>query len=56
MLSSRLGVRSVDMGIVQLGMHSMRGTTGLLDPGLGIAMFETFFREFGDVDAMLPVD
>lgn len=50
MLSSAMGVRSIDAGIPQLSMHSIRATTGSLDPGLGIKMFQGFFDTFEGVD------
>lgn len=50
MTSSRLGCRSVDAGIPQLSMHSMRATTGSLDPGLGVKLFAGFFEHFEEVD------
>ncbi|BFZ57304.1 hypothetical protein PYCC9005_004355 [Savitreella phatthalungensis] len=56
MLSSSLGMRSADMGIVQLGMHSIRGTMGADDPGLGVRFFKTFFHEFTDIDEELMLD
>lgn len=51
MLSSAMGVRAVDAGIVQLSMHSIRATTGSLDPGLGVGLFEGFLGGFERVDA-----
>lgn len=50
MLSSAIGVRAVDAGIVQLSMHSIRATTGSLDPGLGVVTFQGFLEEFEAVD------
>ena len=50
MLSSKMGVRSVDAGLPQLSMHSVRATTGSRDPGLGVQLFRGFFEEFEDVD------
>ena len=50
MLSSAMGVRAVDAGIVQLSMHSIRATTGCLDPGLGVVMFQGFLENFESVD------
>ena len=56
MLSSALGVRAVDLGIVQLGMHSIRGTTGDQDPGLGVKFYSGYFTHLGDVEQDLWVD
>lgn len=50
MLSAAMGVRAIDAGLAQLSMHSIRATTGALDPGLGVKMFEAFFDEFEEVD------
>ncbi|KAG0646531.1 Leucine aminopeptidase IV [Hyphodiscus hymeniophilus] len=50
MLSSAMGVRAVDAGIPQLSMHSIRATTGALDPGLGAKIFKGFFDSFESVD------
>jgi aminopeptidase I len=49
-LSSMLGVRSIDAGIPQLSMHSIRATTGALDPGLGVQLFQGFFEHYESVD------
>ena len=48
--SSRLGCRAVDAGIPQLSMHSIRATTGSLDPGLGVKLFKGFFDYYEEVD------
>jgi aminopeptidase I len=50
MLSTAMGVRAIDVGIPQLSMHSIRATTGSLDPGLGVKMFAGFFDHFEEVD------
>ncbi len=50
MLSSAMGVRAIDAGIPQLSMHSIRATTGALDPGLGVKVFKGFFDNFESVD------
>jgi aminopeptidase I len=50
MLSSAMGVRAIDAGIPQLSMHSIRATTGSLDPGLGAKIFKGFFDTFESVD------
>ncbi|CAK7568166.1 MAG: vacuolar aminopeptidase 1 [Sporothrix epigloea] len=49
-LSSMLGVRTIDAGIPQLSMHSIRATTGALDPGLGVQLFQAVFERFEEVD------
>lgn len=50
MTSSRIGMRAIDAGIPQLSMHSIRATTGSLDPGLGVKLFKGFFDYFEEVD------
>ncbi|KAK3075115.1 vacuolar aminopeptidase 1 [Teratosphaeriaceae sp. CCFEE 6253] len=50
MLSSMTGIRAVDAGIPQLSMHSVRATTGSLDPGLGVICFRGFLGGFEGVD------
>ncbi|CAG8972776.1 hypothetical protein HYALB_00006868 [Hymenoscyphus albidus] len=50
MLSSAMGVRSIDAGLPQLSMHSIRATTGSLDPGLGVGIFKGFLDNFESVD------
>lgn len=50
MLSAATGMRAIDAGIPQLSMHSIRATTGALDPGLGALMFQAFFDNFESVD------
>jgi len=51
MLSSHMGVRAIDIGQVQLSMHSIRATTGALDPGLGVKLWKGFFDFYEEVDA-----
>ncbi|EGE81997.1 hypothetical protein RJZ56_000703 [Blastomyces dermatitidis] len=50
MTSARIGIRAIDAGIPQLSMHSIRATTGNLDPGLGVKLFKGFFDHFEEVD------
>lgn len=50
MLSSAMGMRAVDAGIPQLSMHSVRATTGSLDPGLGVLIFQGFLDHYESVD------
>lgn len=53
MLSAALGIRAIDAGLPQLSMHSIRATTGALDPGLGVLMFAGFLNGFEAVDKEL---
>lgn len=50
MTSAQIGMRAIDCGIPQLSMHSIRATTGSLDPGLGVKLFKGFFDHFEEVD------
>jgi aminopeptidase I len=50
MTSAKIGFRAIDAGIPQLSMHSVRATTGSLDPGLGVKLFKGFFDYFEEVD------
>lgn len=50
MLSSAMGVRAADVGIPQLSMHSVRATTGSLDPGLGVKFFRGFLDNWEKID------
>ncbi|KAF6798137.1 vacuolar aminopeptidase 1 (aminopeptidase I zinc metalloprotease) [Colletotrichum sojae] len=49
-LSSAMGVRAADAGLPQLSMHSIRATTGALDPGLGVKFFKGFLDRWEQVD------
>ncbi|CAM1508153.1 Fc.00g050010.m01.CDS01 [Cosmosporella sp. VM-42] len=49
-LSSMMGVRAADAGLPQLSMHSVRATTGALDPGLGVKFFKGFLDNFEKID------
>ncbi|KAJ5176785.1 Vacuolar aminopeptidase 1 [Penicillium canariense] len=48
--SAQIGMRAIDCGIPQLSMHSIRATTGSLDPGLGVKLFKGVFDYFEEVD------
>jgi aminopeptidase I len=50
MLSAATGIRAIDAGLPQLSMHSIRATTGALDPGLGVLNFVSFLNNFESVD------
>ncbi|KAG5953860.1 hypothetical protein E4U53_001308 [Claviceps sorghi] len=50
MLSSAMGVRTADAGLAQLSMHSIRATTGALDPGLGVQFFKGFLDHWEKID------
>ncbi|GLI59309.1 hypothetical protein VaNZ11_001163 [Volvox africanus] len=55
-LSSNLGCRTVDCGIAQLSMHSVREQCGTDDVALAYDHLLHFFREFSLLDASLDVD
>ena len=44
-LSSLLGAKSADVGIAQLGMHSIRETCGVLDAFYYTQFFSAFYKE-----------
>ena len=55
-LSSGLGVRTIDVGISQFAMHSIREMCGTVDVQLAREHFQAFFEEFGKIDATVDVD
>lgn len=56
MLAAALGTRTIDVGNAQLSMHSIRETTGAHDVGNAIALFESFFERFGELEQKIVVD
>lgn len=48
-ISSQTGARTIDLGIPQLSMHSIRATTGSKDVGLGVKFFRGFFENWRSV-------
>eukprot|EP00386_Alphamonas_edax_P000365 GDKI01001111.1.p1 GENE.GDKI01001111.1~~GDKI01001111.1.p1 ORF type:complete len:137 (+),score=43.95 GDKI01001111.1:1-411(+) len=53
MLSSRLGVRSIDIGVAQWAMHSIRETCGADDIAHLVNLCKAIFVHFRDVDRSL---
>lgn len=49
-ISSKTGVRGVDIGIAQWSMHSIRATVGSKDVWLGVRFFKSFYEEWSNVD------
>ncbi|KAI9632008.1 aminopeptidase [Dioszegia hungarica] len=49
-------VRTVDIGLAQLSMHSIRETSGSKDVESYIKLFESYFDGFGEIDRDLKVD
>lgn len=45
MLSSKLGIKAIDVGIAQLGMHSIRETCGVVDAYYYTKFMEEFFSQ-----------
>ncbi|CCD27462.1 metalloaminopeptidase APE1 NDAI_0K02710 [Naumovozyma dairenensis CBS 421] len=48
-LACQTGARTIDLGIAQLSMHSIRAATGTRDVGLGIKFFRNFFDNWRTV-------
>jgi aspartyl aminopeptidase len=55
-LAAGLGCRTVDVGMPQLAMHSIRECMGADDVSLGFRHFRAFFEHFSTLDASLDVD
>lgn len=49
-LASGVGIRTVDVGVPSLSMHSIRETMGCKDVADNIALFKGFFANFSDID------
>lgn len=49
-ISARVGIRTVDLGVPSLSMHSIRETMGVEDVATNARLFTTFYREFGRLD------
>jgi aspartyl aminopeptidase len=55
-LSANTGIRTIDVGIPQLGMHSIREMCGTEDVGHAINILTEFYNEFSILDETLKVD
>lgn len=55
-LAHNLGCRTVDVGMPQLSMHSIREMAGVDDVLYGYKHFQEFFSSFSAIDASLDVD
>ena len=53
---SKMGVRTVDVGMAMLSMHSIRETAGSEDVESYIDLFQSFFEGFSSLDRSLNVD
>merc|ERR1719153_1001789 len=49
-ISARVGIRTVDLGVPSLSMHSIRETMGVEDVTTNAKLFTTFYNEFGKLD------
>jgi len=49
-IASKIGIRTVDLGVPSLSMHSIRETIGCQDVTTNAKLFTTFFKEFGKLD------
>ncbi|KAF4554025.1 Aspartyl aminopeptidase-like protein [Elsinoe fawcettii] len=56
MLSSNMGVRTLDLGNAQLAMHSIRETGGTYDVEHAINLFESFYEHYGELEGKIFVD
>ena len=55
-LSTRLGMRTVDIGAAQLSMHSCREVCGVYSPEQCIKLYKTFFDKFSSLDKKMLVE
>ncbi|KAM7463808.1 hypothetical protein LguiA_031929 [Lonicera macranthoides] len=55
-LASGVGIRTVDCGIPQLSMHSVREICGKEDVDIAYKHFKAFYQTFSSVDSKLKVD
>ncbi|KAL0401535.1 UNVERIFIED_CONTAM: putative aspartyl aminopeptidase [Sesamum latifolium] len=55
-LASGVGIRTVDCGIAQLSMHSVREICGKEDVDIAYKHFKAFYRTFSSIDKKLNVD
>lgn len=54
-ISSRTGIRAIDVGIAQLSMHSIRATIGSKDVWLAVRFFKSYFELWQQVDAQFKL-
>ncbi|KAL0299049.1 UNVERIFIED_CONTAM: putative aspartyl aminopeptidase [Sesamum radiatum] len=55
-LASGVGIRTVDCGIAQLSMHSVREICGKEDVDIAYKHFKAFYKTFSSIDKKLNVD
>jgi len=56
LLSSQLGIRTIDVGLSQLSMHSIRETAGTKDVATSISLFKHYLQEFSELDEKFEID
>ena len=56
LIASKLGMRTVDLGLPQLSMHSIREMAAVDDLVYGLDLLQAVFRTFAKVDATVIVD
>ncbi|TPX35153.1 hypothetical protein SeMB42_g07233 [Synchytrium endobioticum] len=56
MLSAKLGLRTVDVGNPQFGMHSIRETAGVEDIDYAVDLFQAFFENLASIDSKVHVE
>jgi aspartyl aminopeptidase len=55
-IAAGVGIRTVDVGIPQLSMHSIREMCGTEDIDICFKHFTAFYKNFSDVDKTVAVD
>ena len=55
-VSSNTSIRTIDVGIPQLSMHSIREQCGVVDIKSTIELFTHYFNEFSEIDSVVKID
>ncbi|RHY29264.1 hypothetical protein DYB32_005293 [Aphanomyces invadans] len=55
-LSTHTGIRTIDVGVAQLSMHSIREMCGVTDIETSVELFKAFFNDFSTVDGFVKTD
>lgn len=56
LLSSKLGLRTIDIGNAQLAMHSIRETCGAYDVEYSVNLFDSFYNHYGSLEDKILID